>query len=125
MYLLKTYLVEDSALIRHSLVAMLEELAPVAVIGTAEDEESAVKWLIDPQHRPDLVIVDIFLKHGSGLGVLRRIQTLQKPSKLVVLTNYATLEMRDKCLALGADQVFDKSNEVDALLAFCAEATDG
>ncbi len=123
MHLLQTYLVEDSAVIRHSLVATLEELAPVEVVGTAEDEESAVNWLTDADHHPELVIIDIFLKNGSGLGVLRRIQTLRKNTKLVVLTNYATREMRDKCLALGADRVFDKSNEIDALVAFCGQAT--
>lgn len=122
MQLLKTYLVEDSAVIRHSLVATLEELAPVEVVGTAEDEESAVKWLTDADHHTDLVIIDIFLKNGSGLGVLRRIQTLRKSTKLVVLTNYATGEMRNKCFALGVDQVFDKSREIDALLAYCGQA---
>ena len=122
MQLLKTFLVEDSAVIRHSLVATLEELAPVEVVGTADDEESAVKWLTDADHHPELVIIDIFLKNGSGLGVLRRIQTLHKDTKLVVLTNYATREMRNKCLALGADRVFDKSNEIDALVAYCGQA---
>jgi DNA-binding NarL/FixJ family response regulator len=40
-------------------------------------------------------------------------------AKLVVLTNYATPEMRSKCLALGADAVFDKSNDIDALIGYC------
>ena len=68
---LKTYIVEDSRVIRENLIATLEELVPVEVVGTAEDEASAVRWLGDPGNHADLLIVDIFLKAGTGLGVLR------------------------------------------------------
>src|SRR5664279_5071393 len=67
---LKAFIVEDSPVIRENLVAALEEMAPIEVVGTAEDESSAISWLKDAQHRCDLVVVDIFLKSGSGLGVL-------------------------------------------------------
>ena len=122
---LKTYLVEDSPLIRESLIAMLEDLAEVEVVGTAEDESGAVKWLNDPGNRADLVIVDIFLKVGSGLGVLRNARIATRNSKTVVLTNYATDDMKLKCLELGADQVFDKSNDIDALITYCSSLSDG
>ncbi|MDR7376254.1 DNA-binding NarL/FixJ family response regulator [Rhodoferax ferrireducens] len=122
---LKTYIVEDSPVIRESLIATLEELVPVAVIGTAEDELSAVQWLTRPSNHVDLVIVDIFLKAGSGLGVLRAAHGLLPPRKLVVLSNYATKDMRRKCLDLGADRVFDKSNEIDALIDYCGELANG
>lgn len=116
---LKTYLVEDSPVIRDSLIATLEELVPVKVVGTAEDEFTALKWLGQADHPVDLVIVDIFLKDGSGLGVLRGSHVSKREHKIVVLSNYATPDMRRKCLALGADQVFDKSHELDALIAYC------
>ena len=121
---LKTYLVEDSPLIRESLIAMLVDLAQVEVVGTAEDESAAVKWLTDPENHADWVIVDIFLKVGSGLGVLRNARAATRMSKTVVLTNYATDDMKQKCLELGADQVFDKSNDIDALIAYCASMSD-
>ncbi|MGZ8260491.1 MAG: hypothetical protein ACXWUL_08070, partial [Caldimonas sp.] len=47
------------------------------------------------------------------------------PAKLVVLSNYATPDMRRKCLELGADRVFDKSNEIDALILYCCRLADG
>jgi hypothetical protein len=37
----------------------------------------------------------------------------------VVLSNYATADMRKRCAQLGADVVFDKSNEIDALIEYC------
>ena len=116
---LKTFIVEDSPVIRDSLIATLEELVSVEVVGTAEDEDSALKWLQQPQHAVDLVIIDIFLKAGSGLGVLRAASAMPQGAKRVVLSNYATLDMRRKCLALGADKVFDKSHDIDALIAYC------
>ncbi len=122
---LKTYIVEDSPVIRESLIATLEELVPVKVIGTAEDENTAVQWLTAPQNHADLVIVDIFLKAGSGLGVLRSAHAMPARRNLVVLSNYATADMRRKCLALGADRVFDKSNEIDALITYCGRLAEG
>ena len=122
---LKTYLVEDSAVIRESLIAALEELGPIEVVGTAEDEATAVQWLKRPDNRVDLVIVDIFLKAGSGLGVLRAVTAATPRRNAVVLSNYATPDMRRKCLALGADRVFDKSNDIDALMSYCARLANG
>ena len=122
---LKTYIVEDSPVIRESLIATLEELVPVDVVGTAEDESTAVQWLAQSHNRCDLVIVDIFLKGGSGLGVLRAAHALHRPMTLIVLSNYATPDMRRKCEALGASRVFDKSNEIDALIEYCEELAAG
>ena len=122
---LKAFIVEDSPVIRENLIAALEELAPVQVVGTAEDEPSAVSWLVGSNHPCDLVIIDIFLKRGSGLGVLRTVSELHRPMSLVVLSNYATPDMRRKCLELGASRVFDKSNEIDALILYCARLAEG
>jgi DNA-binding NarL/FixJ family response regulator len=125
MHRLKAFIVEDSPLIRENLVATLEELAPVQVVGTADDEPGAVEWLSHGEHACDLVIIDIFLKRGSGLGVLRLASALNKPVSLVVLSNYATPDIRRKCLALGASRVFDKSNEIDALVEYCTRLAEG
>ena len=122
---LKAFIVEDSPVIRENLIAALEELAPVHVVGTAEDEPGAVTWLVNADHACDLVIIDIFLKRGSGLGVLRAVSHLGKPMSLVVLSNYATPDMRRKCMELGASRVFDKSNEIDALIQYCARLAEG
>ena len=121
---LKTYIVEDSPVIRDSLIATLEELTAIKVVGTAEDEASALQWLLQPQHKVDLVIIDIFLKAGSGLGVLRAAGAMPNSAKRVVLSNYATDDMRRKCVAMGADQVFDKSHDIDALIAYCTALSD-
>ncbi|GEM_PF-429148 len=120
---LSTFVVEDSPVIRENLVATLEELVPVQVVGWAEGEAEARHWLNDPAKRCELVIVDLFLREGSGLGVLRALHA--HPARCVVLSNYTTPEMRARCLALGADRVFDKSGELDELIAYCQRLAAG
>jgi DNA-binding NarL/FixJ family response regulator len=125
-FLLKTFIVEDSALILQNLADTLEELSPVQVVGSAADEASAVAWLAsDDGTVCQLIIIDVFLKSGTGLGVLRAAQRLGIRGKRVVLTNYATQDMRAACRALGADRVFDKSSEIEELLDYCDRINDG
>ena len=116
---LRTFIVEDSAIILESLVPTLEEWGDVKVVGVAADESSAVKWLALHAQEVDLLIVDIFLRSGSGLGVLRAANGLPAHARKLVLTNYATEHMRQKCRSIGADEVFDKSTDLDAPLAYC------
>ena len=122
--MLTCFLVEDSPVIQQNLIATLEEMLPMRVVGTCEDESSAVAWISRDDHRCDLMIIDVFLKSGSGLEVLRRARLLRPESRLVVLTNYATPDMRRRAAQLGADRVFDKSAELDELLAYCETLSD-
>ena len=46
-------------------------------------------------------------------------------ARRVVLTNYATADIRRRCAVLGADRVFDKSCELDDLITYCARVSDG
>lgn len=117
---LKTYIVEDNATIRENLVGTLEELTHVSAIGHSETESDARRWLVEHSGEWDLTIVDLFLKQGSGLGVLQECIKRNTAQKVVVLSNYATPDIRKRCAQLGADAVFDKSNEIDALVDFCS-----
>jgi DNA-binding NarL/FixJ family response regulator len=119
----KTYIVEDSPIILDNLVAALQELTSAEVVGSAGDEATAKEWL--SQNKCDLLVIDIFLKAGSGLGVLAMAADADLPGKRVVLTNYASADMRRKCKELGAHKVFDKSSEVEELIAYCARVADG
>lgn len=116
---LTCFVVEDSAVILQNLIATLEEMLPLDVIGTADDEQSALRWMATPGAQCDLMIIDIFLKSGTGLEVLRRARGTLPQARLVVLTNYATPEMRSRCHELGADRVFDKSAELEEMLQYC------
>ena len=125
MQKVRTFIVEDSSVVRENLIAALEENATIEVVGVAEDETSAVGWLMGADHHCDLVIVDIFLRAGTGLGVLKGTLGLSPGTKRVVLSNHATPDIRTKCRELGADEVFDKSNEIDEMLRYCNRLRPG
>ena len=122
---IRTFIVEDSPIILDNLVGTLEEMAPVLVVGSAADEWTAMNRLGKLGEDVDLVIIDVFLKQGSGLGVLRGASHAGLQAKCVVLTNYATPDMREKCKALGAHRVFDKSTDLDDLISYCTRLADG
>lgn len=123
---LRTYIVEDNATIRENLIGTLEELAQVEAVGIAETEDDGKEWLTTHPAQWDLAIVDLFLRQGSGLGVLAACRNRTAGQKMVVLSNYATPDVRMRCAQLGVDAVFDKSNEIDALVDYCIQhSTDG
>lgn len=117
---LRVMLVEDNALLARELPAALKELGNVEVTAVADSESQACKAL---RHRPqdfDVLVVDVFLTAGSGLGVLRAAQDLRLPQKVFVLSNFATMDVRKRCIALGAERVFDKSRQLDDFLSTVA-----
>ncbi|WP_371134262.1 response regulator transcription factor [Polaromonas sp.] len=115
----RAYIVEDNDLIRHNLVETLTELAGVQTVGYSTTEADACYWLQQHPAGWDLLIVDLFLEQGTGIGVLRKCLHRSAVQKVVVLSNYATDDMRNRCLACGADAVFDKSTELDLFLDYC------
>ncbi len=123
--MLKIYLVEDSPVIRENLAETLGELADAAVVGYADSEEDAKAWLATHPDSWHLAIVDLFLKRGNGLPVLKAVAARPPSQKVVVLSNYASPEIRAECMRLGADAVFDKSTDVDELIEFCLRMQDG
>jgi DNA-binding NarL/FixJ family response regulator len=116
---IRTFLVEDNAVIRANLTETLEVLAGVEVVGYAEGTEKACDWLTSHGDEWDLAIVDLFLADGSGLAVVDATQTRSKAQHVIVLSNYTTAPMREKCRVLGAQMVFDRSTQVVDLIDYC------
>ncbi|MFH0129713.1 response regulator [Variovorax sp. EL159] len=114
-----TFLVEDNKTIRDNLVPALEDLVNGRVVGFAETESDALEWLAAHPDDWQLLIVDLFLKEGSGLGVLAGRKSRKPGQRVVVLSNYVTGDIRARCEALGADAVFDKSHDLDAFIEYC------
>ena len=115
----RAYIVEDSPTIRENLIETLQELALVDPVGTAETECEGKQWLAQNDAYWDLAIIDLFLKEGSGLNILEACRARRPTQKMVVLSNHATSDVRWRCAQLGADAVFDKSTEIDALVDYC------
>lgn len=118
---IRAYLIEDNPVIRENLLATLSELAHIDPIGCAETEAEAAGWLREHDGHWDLAIVDLFLREGNGLNVLSALGERASHQKMVVFSNHATQEVRRRCHQLGADAVFDKSTEIEALLDYCEQ----
>ena len=119
---LRAYIVEDSPTIRENLIETLHELAEVDAVGLADTEREGKAWLAQHSDDWDIAVVDLFLREGSGLGVVESCRGRRRGQKVIVLSNHATSDIRRRCAQLGADAVFDKSTEIDALLDYCVKA---
>lgn len=117
---LMTILIEDNERIRENLIPAMAELADIEVIAIAQTASEAIVVLEQHGDGWDLAVVDLFLKEGSGLTVLRACMHRPSHQNVVVLTNYPSQEMRRRCLGLGAGAVFDKSTELEAFFDYCS-----
>lgn len=115
------YLVEDNEVLLSSLITLLKEVVHLDVGGSASTEDQATAWLREQGLGWSLAVVDLFLLQGSGLGVLTSCRDRQPWQKVVILTNYATPDIRRRALALGADAVFDKAVELNEFLDYCGQ----
>jgi two-component system OmpR family response regulator len=116
---LAVFVVEDNAEIQENLVGALEELTCVRVVGGSATEDGAMDWI---SHNTDwdMLIVDLFLKGGSGMRLVQRVQRARDDQKIIVFSNYVNASVRKRCAQLGVDAVFDKSTEIDALVDYCS-----
>jgi two-component system, NarL family, response regulator EvgA len=110
----QVYVVEDSPLVFERLRESIEEVG-AKVVGHADDSSTAIAEI--GELRPDAVVVDIALREGTGLHVLKEIGDLPENRPVrVVLTNFNRPWYRDAAKRLGAKYFFDKSCEVPQML---------
>lgn len=120
---MRILIVEDSEPVRRRLLASLAALEGVEVVGCASGEAEALSRLA--ASGADVAIVDIQLKEGNGMNVLREAKRRYQGLKVMMLSNYAFPQYRGRCLELGADCFLDKSTEfmaVECVIAGWARA---
>ena len=117
---LRIFLVEDSPMLRERLAETLASRTDVKIVGHAETEASALRSL---EAEPwDVLILDLQLLHGTGLGVLRGLSEHRSPgTTVIVLTNYSIPSYRTHSMQLGADYFFDKMREFERVFDVLAE----
>jgi DNA-binding NarL/FixJ family response regulator len=118
---LRVALVDDSERIRARLAEMLGEIANVEIAFAADTEGEAIRLMA--QEAWDVLILDLQLREGTGLGVLKAMQGLRGEGDRVamIFTNYGFRQYRERTQALGADYFFDKARDFDALRAAVTE----
>lgn len=116
---LKVFLVEDNVVLRNIIVDALRDILSIEVLFYADNEVAATNWLSSNDSAWDLAVVDLHLKKGSGVGALSWCTTRRPEQRVVVLSGELTDAMRQKCLALRADAVFDKGTEMNDFFSYC------
>lgn len=109
IHALRVFLVEDSEVIRELIVESLNAIPGVILVGTSEGEIDALGKLRNAIC--DVLIVDIQLKQGNGLDLLRRIYCEPSNPVKVVLSNHVSPTYRRLGEQYGARYFFDKTSE--------------
>jgi CheY-like chemotaxis protein len=114
---IRVFLVDDSEKTRRLFQDLLTGQGFVFA-GAAGTEAEANYWLDEHPGEWDLAIVDLLLEQGAGLGVIERCRKHSKDADVIVFSAYATPGVRSRCIELGADAVFDKT-DLGSLLEYC------
>jgi CheY-like chemotaxis protein len=117
----RVFLVDDSDKTRRLFQDLLAGQG-FTFAGTAGTEAEANLWLDEHPGAWDLAIIDLLLEQGAGLGVIERCRKHSAEGRVAVFSAYATPGVRQRCLDLGANVVFDKT-DLPGLLEYCKKLT--
>ena len=109
----RVYIVDDSDSVRQRLIAMLETMGNVDVVGVARTAAEAIDGIAATS--PDVVLLDLNLRAGSGIEVLNAVRRNRPGLHVVVLTNHAEPQYRRACMKAGARHFLDKSTQFECV----------
>lgn len=121
---LTVFIADDSEPILEMLTELLSAPGHVEIVGSGGTEASAIEAIARLQ--PDVVILDLQLKAGSGTNVIRAVRAIPGLAavRLMVTTNHTSPQLRAGCMELGANDFYDKVKELGELAACIAELAD-
>ena len=106
---INTLVVEDSKDMQAALLDLFSTLGGINVVAMATTETEATELIFGQEGDWQLVTLDLLLAEGSGFNLIHRCKAYPNVGKVVVLSDYVTPVIKLKCLNLGADAVFSKS----------------
>jgi DNA-binding NarL/FixJ family response regulator len=113
------YLVEDSAMLRMRLEALLSRVPNTRIVGIASGAQEAIDGILATQ--PQIALVDIGLAQGTGFDVLRQVRRRAPQVEIYMLSNFAAEPYRRLAAELGVNDFFDKSSEFEHVRDLVAE----
>lgn len=110
----RVLLVEDSGVLAGRITELIRRLPRVDLIGTVDTEADALQQVASSA--PDVLILDLHLRDGSGFGVLRSLRRAHASRpKIVVLTSFDLPQYRREAETLGVDAFLNKSRDYHRL----------
>jgi len=112
---MSVFIADDSEPVAEMLKELISEPGRIEVVGVAESQDSAIADI--RRLRPDVVILDLQLKTGSGTEVIRAVRASGELGhiRVIVTSNHTAPQLKAGCLELGANGYFDKVKELGEL----------
>jgi DNA-binding NarL/FixJ family response regulator len=110
----RVLLIEDSGVLAGRITELIRRLPHVDLIGSVDTEAEALRQVTIST--PDVLILDLHLRNGSGFGVLRSLGRTGAPRpKVIVLTGFDLPQYRREAETLGVDAFLNKSRDYHRL----------
>ena len=123
-YPIRVALVDDHALVRDGIKALLAVMAPLEVVGEAENGADAIEMV--GRCQPDLLLVDISLQDMNGLELTRVLRSQYPSLKVLMLSMYDNNEYVSESVRAGASgYVLKNSPSREIIAAIEAIASGG
>ena len=97
---IRVLMVDDHTIIRKGMIAVLELVPDIKIIGEASNGVEAVKLV--EKLRPDVILMDLVMPEMDGIEAIRRIKALLPDARILVLTTFAGEEMVFPAIKAGA-----------------------
>ncbi|NJD19524.1 MAG: response regulator transcription factor, partial [Gemmatimonadetes bacterium] len=110
----KILLVDDHAMFRAGIRALLEAEGRMTVVGEASSGDEAVDRV--RELKPDVVVMDLSMPGSNGLEATRRIAALELDTKVLVLTVHAEEEYLVPVVEAGASGYLTKTSADNDLI---------
>lgn len=111
---IRIMVVEDHQVVRQGLIALLRTEPDLEVVAQTDNSDEAIRLF--QLHRPDITLMDLRLKSGSGVAAIQGIRRIAPESKMIVLTTYDGDEDIYKALQAGARSYLLKGASSEELI---------
>ena len=116
-------LVEDHEATRQGMRALLTGVDDVRVVGETDSAPDAIN-LVNQVH-PDVVVLDILLREGTGMDVSRAVNRNVSPSKILVFTAHSDDRYVGALVKLGVNGFLLKTASADQIVGAIHEVAEG
>jgi NarL family two-component system response regulator LiaR len=97
---IRVLLVDDHAIVRKGVRALLQTEPGITVVGEAGDGEAAVSEAL--RLRPDVILMDLVMPGVDGIEAIKRIAEEERGTRILVVTSFATDEKVFPAIKAGA-----------------------
>lgn len=112
----RVQIVEDLPKVQQLLRGEVEADTRFVVSGVDDTEADALARCL--RDHPDVLVVDLNLREGSGLGLLNAVRQQYDPAQrplMIVVTNHTLAALQAASMKFGADHFLDKSRDLSRL----------